>query len=73
MTKSYGLFNEENGTCFRAVVIVDKDGRVKFASKYTSVRGSGPTGQGVTDSDLNVSKILDFIDDIDINSSISVV
>ena len=65
VSKSYGLFNEESGTSFRAVVIVGKDGKVKFASKYTSVRGSGPTGQGVTDSDLSVPEILELIDNID--------
>ncbi len=64
MTRNYGLFNEETGAPFRAVVIVDKQGIVRFAQHYTSVRQPGPTGQGETESDLNVASILKEIDRI---------
>jgi len=64
MTKSYGLFNEENGAPFRSVVIVDKQGIVRFAQQYTSVRKPGPTGQGETESDLSVPSILKEIDSL---------
>ena len=64
MTRSYGLFNDENGASFRAVVIVDKPGIVRFARRYTSVRQPGPTGQGETESDLSVASIIDEIDQL---------
>lgn len=62
MTRSYELFNEENGAPFRSVVIIDKKGVVQFAQRYTSVRQPGPTGQGKTESDLSVPSILTEID-----------
>ena len=65
MIKSYGLFNEENGASFRAVVIVDKEGVVRFSRRYTSVRTPGPTSQGETESDLNVEDILAEVDRIE--------
>ena len=34
MSKSYGLWNEERGTSNRAVVIVDKEGVVRFRKEY---------------------------------------
>ena len=34
MSKSYGLWNEERGSSNRAVVIVDKDGIVRFRREY---------------------------------------
>jgi alkyl hydroperoxide reductase subunit AhpC len=34
MCKSYALFNEERGVPIRAVVIVDKDGVVRFRKEY---------------------------------------
>ena len=66
MTKTYGLFNDENGAPYRAVVIVDKKGLVRFARTYTSVRRPGSTSQGVTDSDLKVLEILGEIDKINL-------
>ena len=36
MSKSYGLWNEERGTSNRAVVIVDKEGVVRFRKEYAS-------------------------------------
>ena len=62
VTKAYGLFNDENGAPFRAVVIVDKQGMVRFSRRYTNVRRPGPTGQGENESDLNVTSILKEID-----------
>jgi alkyl hydroperoxide reductase subunit AhpC len=64
VTRAYGLFNDENGAPFRAVVIVDKQGVVRFSRRYTSVRKAGPTGQGETESDLNVTSILEEIDNL---------
>lgn len=34
MVKSYGLWNEERGTSRRAIIIVDKDGVVRFRQEY---------------------------------------
>ncbi len=67
MTRAYGLFNEEIGASLRAVVIVDKGGVVRFARTYQSVRLPGPTGQGLTDSDLDVAKVLAEVDRINIS------
>ena len=36
MVKSYGLWNEENGASRRAVIIVDKDGIVRFNKEYAA-------------------------------------
>ena len=58
MVKSYGLFDQEKGTSFRAVVIVDKEGVIRFRRRYTSVSVPGPTAQGDVESDLNVEDIL---------------
>ena len=65
MTRAYGLFNEELGASLRAVVIVDKSGIVRFARAYQSVRLPGPTGQGTTESDLDVADVLAEVDRID--------
>ena len=64
MTRAYGLFNEELGASLRAVVIVDKRGTVRFARTYESVRLPGPTGQGLTESDLDVAGVLAEMDRI---------
>ena len=48
----------------RAVVIVDKGGVVRFARTYESVRLPGPTGQGMTESDLDVAEVLAEVDRI---------
>jgi alkyl hydroperoxide reductase subunit AhpC len=64
MTRAYGLFNEELGASLRAVVIVDKSGIVRFARTYESVRLPGPTGQGMTESDLDVVDVLAEVDRI---------
>ena len=34
VTTSYGLWNEERGTGNRAVIVVDKDGVVRFRQTY---------------------------------------
>ncbi len=36
MTKSYDLWNEERGAPNRAVVIVDKDGVIRYRHEYTA-------------------------------------
>ena len=35
VTQSYGLWNEERGVSFRAVIVVDKAGVVRFRQRYT--------------------------------------
>lgn len=35
VTKSYGLWNEERGAGTRAVIVVDKQGTVRFRQTYT--------------------------------------
>ena len=40
MTKSYGLFNEERGTPNRAVIVVDKDGTIRY--RHESAPGTIP-------------------------------
>ena len=37
VAKLYGVYNEERGTANRAVVIVDKQGIVRFSRVYTSM------------------------------------
>ncbi|MCH8184838.1 MAG: redoxin domain-containing protein [Chloroflexi bacterium] len=37
VSKLYGVYNEERGTANRAVVIVDKQGIVRFSRVYTSM------------------------------------
>jgi alkyl hydroperoxide reductase subunit AhpC len=34
VTQSYGLWNEERGVSFRAVLVVDKTGVVRFRQRY---------------------------------------
>ena len=34
MSAAYGLYNEERGTSLRAVVIVDKEGVIRFKKLY---------------------------------------
>ena len=34
VTRAYGLFNEENGACKRANVIIDEEGKVKWVKVY---------------------------------------
>jgi alkyl hydroperoxide reductase subunit AhpC len=35
VTQAYGLWNEERGVGFRAVLVVDKQGIVRFRQQYT--------------------------------------
>ena len=35
VAQSYGLWNEERGVAFRAVLVVDKAGVVRFRQRYT--------------------------------------
>jgi alkyl hydroperoxide reductase subunit AhpC len=62
--KSYGLFNDEKGTSFRAVVIVDKGGIIRFKRTYTSVLTPGASGQGIVRSDLDPADILTEVENI---------
>jgi peroxiredoxin len=66
--KSYGLYNEEKGTSYRAVVIVDKEGTIRFKRTYKTVVSPGPTGQGVVQSDLDPADILAEVDKIQLSS-----
>ncbi len=36
VAKQYGVFNEETGVSFRAIIVVGKDGAVRFKRVYTS-------------------------------------
>ena len=36
VAKRYGVFNEETGVSFRAIIVVGKDGVVRFKRVYTS-------------------------------------
>ena len=36
VARQYGIFNDEIGTSFRAVLVVDKDGVVRFKRVYAS-------------------------------------
>jgi alkyl hydroperoxide reductase subunit AhpC len=36
MSKAYGLWNADRGTSNRAVIIVDKEGVVRFRHEYTA-------------------------------------
>ena len=65
--KSYGLYNEEKGTSYRAVVIVDKEGTIRSRRTYTTVVSPGPTGQGVVRSDLDPADILAEVDKIQLS------
>jgi peroxiredoxin len=42
MIKSYDLWNEEIGTSNRAVVVVDKDGIVRFKQEYQPLSPPNP-------------------------------
>ena len=35
VAKSYGIFNKENGTSFRAIFVIDKKGIIRFKRIYT--------------------------------------
>ena len=68
MIQSYGLYNEERGTSYRAVVIVDKEGIVRFKRTYTTVPRAGPTGQGEVETDLDPADILAEVEKIQMPS-----
>ena len=68
MIQSYGLYNEANGASFRAVVIVDKEGIVRFKRTYTTVLKAGPTGQGEVETDLDPADILAEVEKIQSSS-----
>jgi len=36
MSKAYGLYNDEKGTSLRSIVIIDKEGVIRFKRVYTS-------------------------------------
>ena len=63
----FGLYDEENGASHRAVVIIDKQGVVRFKCTYKTVFTSGPTGQRIVRSDLEPSEILAEIDKIQLS------
>ncbi|MBM3924731.1 MAG: redoxin domain-containing protein [SAR202 cluster bacterium] len=43
MVKAYGLFNESNGAPKRSVIIVDKQGVVRFRQEYAPGTQPNPT------------------------------
>ena len=50
VAKRYGVFNEETGVSFRAIVVVGKDGVVRFRRVYTSA------------GDISIDEVLAAID-----------
>ncbi len=50
MARLYGIFNEQNGASKRAVVVVDKQGIVRFKRVYASA------------ADLDVAEVLAEVD-----------
>jgi alkyl hydroperoxide reductase subunit AhpC len=50
VSKEYGIFNEDSGNSRRAVVVVDKQGTIRFKCIYSSA------------ADLEVSDILAEVD-----------
>ena len=53
VAKSYGVFDEEKGTPVRSIVVIDKNGIVRFIEKYTAA------------SDLDPKNILSVVDNLD--------
>jgi len=45
VSQAYGLWNEERGVSFRAVIVVDQDGVVRFRQRYTP--GTLPDGEEI--------------------------
>ena len=64
VARLYGVYDEEKGTAKRSVMIVDKDGVVRFSRLYTSVIKAGATGQGYVESDLDAADILAELDEV---------
>ena len=62
VSRLYGVYDGEQGTAKRAVVIIDKDGVVRSARLYTSVIKSGSTGQAYVESDLDAADVLAELD-----------
>jgi alkyl hydroperoxide reductase subunit AhpC len=50
VAKQYGIFNEKQGTAFRTVIVIDKQGIVRFKQTYTSA------------ADIDVEDILAEVD-----------
>jgi alkyl hydroperoxide reductase subunit AhpC len=42
MSKAYGLYNSERGTSNRAVIIVDKEGIVRWAQEFANAADIDP-------------------------------
>ena len=42
VARAYGIYNDERGTSNRAIIIVDKDGIVKFKKVYASAADLKP-------------------------------
>jgi len=37
MCKQYGVYNEERGTAFRSVILIDKQGIIRFKRSYSEM------------------------------------
>jgi len=42
VSKTYGVFNDQNGTPIRAVVVIDKNGIVQFSQTYKAATDLDP-------------------------------
>jgi len=42
MSKAYGLYNSERGTSNRAVIIIDKEGIVRWAQEFANAADIDP-------------------------------
>ncbi len=43
MSKAYGVYNDERGTSNRAVIIIDKEGVVRWAQEFANAADIDPT------------------------------
>lgn len=52
MARSYGIFNDEMGTSRRAIIVIDKEGVIRFKRVYASA------------GDISIQEIVDEVDKI---------
>ena len=50
VSRLFGVYNDENATSFRSIIVIDKDGVVRFKRSYTSA------------GDIDTSDILSEVD-----------
>ena len=52
VARTYGIFNDEMGTCRRAIIVIDKEGVIRFKRVYASA------------GDISIQEIVDEVDKI---------